>query len=141
MAGKTFRVFFDKITYNLDMTTQVAFQVPPLKERTRIPMKTIRAIAKHIADEFNPEQIILFGSHAYGNPTAWSDVDLLVIMDTPDGELAAILEIAESLPDLSFRVDIVVRSRDVLEKRLKLGDWFLRRITQKGKVLYERTDS
>lgn len=123
------------------MTTPTIFQVPPLKERTRIPMKTIRAIAKHIADEFNPEQIILFGSHAYGNPTAWSDVDLLVIMDTPDGELAAILEIAESLPDLSFRVDIIVRSRDVLEKRLKLGDWFLRRITQKGKVLYERTDS
>jgi len=123
------------------MTTQAVFQVPPLKERTCIPMKTIRAIAKHIADEFDPEQIILFGSHAYGNPTAWSDVDLLVVMDTPDGELAAILEIAESLPDLSFRVDIIVRSREVLEKRIKMGDWFLRRITQKGKVLYERTDS
>jgi hypothetical protein len=65
-------------------------------------------------------------------------VDLLVVMDTPDGELAAILEIAESLPDLSFRVDIIVRSRDVLEKRVKLGDWFLREVTQKGKVLYER---
>lgn len=123
------------------MTTQAVFRVPPLKERTRIPMKTIRAIAKHIADKFHPEEIILFGSHAYGNPTAWSDVDLLVVMETPDGELAAILEIAESLPDLSFRVDIVVRSRDVLEKRVKMGDWFLRRITQKGKVLYERTDS
>lgn len=123
------------------MTTQAVFQVPPLKERTRIPMKTIRAIAKRIADEFHPEEIILFGSHAYGNPTAWSDVDLLVVMDTPEGELAAILEIADSLPDLSFRVDIVVRSREVLEKRIRLGDWFLRKITQKGKVLYERTDS
>lgn len=123
------------------MATQAAFQVPPLKERTRIPMKTIRAIAKRIADKFQPEEIILFGSHAYGNPTAWSDVDLLVIMDTPDGELAAILEVAESLPDLSFRVDIVVRSRDVLEKRVKLGDWFLREVIKKGKVLYERTDS
>ena len=123
------------------MTTQAVFHVPPLKERTRIPMKTIRAIAKRIVDNFHPEEIILFGSHAYGNPTAWSDVDFLVVMDTPDGELAAILEIADSLPDLSFRVDIVVRSREVLEKRIKLGDWFLRRITQKGKVLYERTDS
>lgn len=122
------------------MTTQAVFQVPPLKERTRIPMKTIRAIAKHIADAFNPEQVILFGSHAYGNPTGWSDVDLLVVMDTPDGELAAILEIAESLPDLSFRVDIIVRSREVLEKRIKLGDWFLRDIAEKGKVLYERAN-
>jgi predicted nucleotidyltransferase len=72
------------------MTTPPVFEVPPLKERTRIPMKTIRAIAHHIAEKFNPEKIILFGSHAYGKPTAWSDVDLLVVMDTPDGELAAI---------------------------------------------------
>jgi len=123
------------------MTTPSVFQVPPLKERTRIPMKTIHAIARHIAEKFEPEKIILFGSHAYGNPTAWSDVDLLVIMDTPDGELAAIKEVAQSLPDLSFRVDIIVRSQDVLEKRIKLGDWFLREATKNGKVLYERTNS
>ena len=41
-------------------------------------------------------------------------------------------------PPAAFGVDIVVRSRDVLEKRKKLGDWFLREITKKGKVLYER---
>jgi hypothetical protein len=68
-------------------------------------------------------------------------VDLPVVKDTPDGELAAIMEIAESLPDLSFRVDIIVRSQDVLEKRIKQGAWFLREATQKGKVLYERTDN
>ena len=122
------------------MATPAVFQVPPLNKRKRIPMKTIRAIAKHIAERFNPEQIILFGSHAYGKPTAWSDVDLLVVMDTPKGEMDAILEVGESLPDLEFSVDIVVRSRAVLEKRKKLGDWFLREITQKGKVLYERYD-
>ena len=101
-------------------------------------MKTIRARAKHIADKFDPEEIILFGSHAYGKPTAWSDVDLLVVMDTPKGEMDAILKVGDSLPDLSFRVDIVVRSRKVLEKRKKLGDWFLREITTKGKILYAR---
>lgn len=122
------------------MATPTAFQVPPLNKRKRIPMKTIRAIAKHIAEKYHPEQIILFGSHAYGKPTAWSDVDLLVVMDTPKGEMEAILEVAKSLPDVEFGVDIVVRSRAVLEKRKKLGDWFLREITKKGKVLYERTN-
>jgi predicted nucleotidyltransferase len=43
-------------------------------------MRAIRAIAKHIAEKFDPEEIILFGSHAHGKPTAWSDVDLLVVM-------------------------------------------------------------
>ena len=122
------------------MAIPSVFQVPPINKRKRIPMKTIRAIANHIAEKFDPEQIILFGSHAYGKPTAWSDVDLLVVMDTPKGEMEAILEVGDLLPDLPFRVDIIVRSREVLEKRKKLGDWLLREITKKGKVLYERTN-
>jgi predicted nucleotidyltransferase len=122
------------------METEAIFQVPPLHQRKRIPMKTIRAIAKRIADRFNPEQIILFGSHAYGKPTAWSDVDLLVVMDVPDGkEMETSLEIMESLPKLSFHVDVIARSRQVIERRKKLFDWFLIDITEKGKVLYERS--
>jgi predicted nucleotidyltransferase len=127
-----------KISYNSTMAAPAAFQVPPLDKRKRIPMKTIRAIAKHIAEKFGPEEIILFGSHAYGKPTAWSDVDLLVVMDTPNGEMESILEVSRSLPRTVFRVDIIVRSRETLERRKKLGDWFLREITAKGKVLYER---
>ena len=122
------------------MATQTAFQVPPVSKRTRIPMRTIRAMATHIAERFNPEEIILFGSHAYGRPDGWSDVDLLVVMDTPKGEMETALEISEYLPPLSFSVDIIVRSRNVLEKRKKMGDWFLREVTQKGKVLYEGTN-
>jgi len=103
-------------------------------------MKTIRALARHIAGKFNPEQIILFGSHAYGKPTAWSDVDLLVVMDIPEGrELETSLEIRRSLPLLTFGLDIVVRSRAVIERRKKLGDWFLIDITEMGKPLYERS--
>ncbi len=63
------------------MEVPSAFIVPPIYKRKRIPMRTIRAIVKHIAEKFDPEKIILFGSYAYGKPTAWSDVDLLVIMD------------------------------------------------------------
>ena len=122
------------------MRTPVAFQVPPLEKRKRIPMKTIRALAAHIAKRFDPEEIILFGSHAYGKPAAWSDVDFLVVMDTPKGELQMSIEIKQSLPDLNFGVDIVARSRSVIEKRKKLGDWFLIDVTEKGKVLYERAD-
>ncbi len=122
------------------MAAQTVFQVPPLGERKRIPMKTIRAIARHIAEKFNPEQIILFGSHAYGRPTAWSDVDVLVVMDTPKGELETSLEVMKSLPKLTFHVDVVVRSREAIERRKKLYDWFLIDITEKGKTLYERSN-
>jgi predicted nucleotidyltransferase len=122
------------------MATASAFTVPSPDKRKRIPMRTIRAIARHIAEKFDPEKIILFGSHAYGKPSAWSDVDLLVVMETPKGEIETSIEIYESLPRITFGLDLVVRSSKVVEKRKKLGDWFLIDITEKGKVLYEKTD-
>jgi predicted nucleotidyltransferase len=129
------------MTYNADMATPSVFQVPPIHKRKRIPMRTIRAIASHIAKKYDPEQIILFGSHAYGKPTAWSDVDLLVVMDTPKGkEFEKALEIRKTIPDLTFGLDLIVRSRKVIESRKKMGDWFLVDVTEKGKVLYERSN-
>ncbi|OIN90406.1 MAG: hypothetical protein AUJ21_08255 [Anaerolineae bacterium CG1_02_58_13] len=101
-------------------------------------MRTIRALARIIAEKFNPEEIILFGSHAYGKPHTWSDLDLLVVMDTPKGEMKTIIEISDSLPPLPFSVDIIARSRSVINNRKKLGDFFLREIIEKGKVLYAR---
>ncbi len=120
------------------MATAAPFTAPPLKERKRIPARIIRALATHIAEKFQPEEIILFGSHAYGKPTAWSDVDLLVIMETPKGEAETSLEIYKSLPPINFSLDIIARSRRVIERRKKLGDWFLIDVTEKGRVLYER---
>ncbi len=131
-----FRGSMGKITYNLDMVTQTL----PRNAPARVSMQTIRRMAKQIAERYNPEQIVLFGSYAYGKPTAYSDVDLLVVMDTPNGELETGLEIVRYLHPIPFSVDVVVRSREVLEKRKKLGDWFLIDITAKGKVLYERID-
>jgi len=52
--------------------------------QTALQVRAIRAMAAHIAERFNPEEIILFGSHAYGKPDGWSDVDLLVVMDSPN---------------------------------------------------------
>ncbi|MYH60648.1 MAG: nucleotidyltransferase domain-containing protein [Caldilineaceae bacterium SB0675_bin_29] len=40
---------------------------------------TIQAVAQMIAQKFDPEQIILFGSHARGNAGSQSDIDLLVV--------------------------------------------------------------
>ena len=98
------------------MSKNAAFQIPLGSRAGRIPMKTIRDIAKHIAQQFNPEQIILFGSPAYGRPTAESDVDLLVVMHNSVDEMETMVEIAKSLPILTFGVDVIVRSRKTLER-------------------------
>ena len=120
------------------MVTQATFKIPPLKERKRIPLRVIRALVNHIAEKFSPDEIILFGSYAYGKPTPWSDVDLLVIMATPRGELETTLEIVDSLPPTLFSIDILARDRQTIEQRKAMGDAFMHEIINKGKTLYAR---
>ncbi len=45
-----------------------------------VRLQDIQRYCDAIAAVFKPQRIILFGSHAYGSPTADSDVDLLVVM-------------------------------------------------------------
>ncbi|MBL7161811.1 MAG: nucleotidyltransferase domain-containing protein [Anaerolineales bacterium] len=103
-----------------------------------VPMDVIKDIARLIAEKFDPDKIILFGSYAYGNPEPWSDVDLLVVMDTPKDDIEAALEIYHALPPRSFGMDVLVRSEAEIDRRIAIDDWFLEEITTQGKVLYAR---
>lgn len=40
-----------------------------------------------LVGQFRPDQIILFGSHAYGEPTSDSDVDLLIVKSIQEGRV------------------------------------------------------
>ncbi len=98
----------------------------------------VEAIAERIAKEFNPEKIVLFGSYAQGNPTSESDVDLLVIVDTKQSTWDLSVEISLAI-EHAFPMDILVRTPQEIAERLKLGDFFIKTILEKGKVLYDRT--
>jgi hypothetical protein len=56
--------------------------VPQQVIRERVREETIAGVVRAIADNFSLHKILLFGSYAYGNPTADSDLDLLLVMDT-----------------------------------------------------------
>lgn len=103
-----------------------------------ISMRSIRAVADKIARRFQPEQIVLFGSYAYGTPRPESDVDLLIIMDSPLRSRQQRLEISRALSPRPFPLDIVVRTPEEIKDRLALGDPFVHEITTRGKVVYER---
>lgn len=99
-------------------------------------MRLIRRFARQIAERFQPDKIILFGSYAYGTPHADSDVDILVIMPARNQlDQAVKIELACDPP---FPVDLVVRTPHNLSWRLAEGESFLCEITAKGKVLYEK---
>lgn len=106
---------------------------------TRIPRRAINDVVKRIANKFDPERIILFGSYAYGKPHPYSDVDLLVVMKTKERPLAKQLEISRALSPHPFGMDILVRAPKQLKERIAMGDYFLREVVTKGKVVYERS--
>ena len=101
--------------------------------------KTLPGAIKRIVSELRPEKIILFGSYAYGNPTPDSDVDLLVIMKTKAKEIDRYLAVSNLLYPRQFPVDILVKTPKEIEAAArKKGNFFLREILTKGKVIYER---
>jgi predicted nucleotidyltransferase len=103
-----------------------------------VPRSLIRRFARAVADQFRPDKIILFGSHAYGRPHADSDVDLMVVMPARN-ELDQALRIRLAV-DYRFPLDLLVRTPRNLAWRLAEGDSFLREVVSKGKVLYEKAD-
>lgn len=109
--------------------------LPNINER--VSPEAFQAVVDHIAQTFSPEKIILFGSYAYGKPKPWSDVDLLVVIET-DAPNQKQSEINQSFLK-TFGLDILVRTPQEIAQRIPLGDFFLREIVTKGKVLYERT--
>src|ERR1700676_1998857 len=91
-----------------------------------VSMRVIRHFARHVAERFQPDKIILFGSYAHGTPHADSDVDILVVMPTRN-QLDQAVRI-EMACDRCFPLDLMVRTPKNMQWRLQEGDSFLREI-------------
>jgi len=98
--------------------------------------RDIHDFVDRVVQRFRPAAVILFGSHAYGNPTADSDVDLMIVMPHrgPSARIATKIRLA---CPRAFPMDLIVRSPAELRRRLRSGDSFLRDVTSNGIVLHE----
>ena len=96
----------------------------------------ILRFVKQVVRRFEPWQVILFGSYAYGRPTADSDVDLMVVMPHrgPSAKVASRIRLA---CPRSFPMDLLVRSPAEVRRGLESGDPFLSEIASKGTIPHE----
>jgi len=101
-----------------------------------VTMKQIEDVGRQIGQRFSPERVILFGSYAEGQPTEDSDVDLLVVMRTKGSSVDQSVEIRLAVRP-PFPMDLLVRTPEKVRERLDMGDPFMRRILEKGRLLYE----
>jgi uncharacterized protein len=94
-----------------------------------------------IVREFDPERIILFGSHARGDANRWSDIDLLVVFENVQDRRGMTVSIRRLLRDLPISKDIVVTDdEEIAQHKDKVGS-VLRPALREGKVMYERQRS
>ena len=100
-------------------------------------MKDIKRYCDAIADAFQPQRIILFGSHAYGQPTEDSDVDVLVVMPKSKRVRRDTAVKIRLKVNADFPVDVLVRGEAEVERRVRQKDLFMSHITSEGKVMYE----
>ena len=102
--------------------------------------KEIDLIRDIILQTVAPLQIYLFGSYAYGEPTADSDYDFYVIMpDDSDRENDVHLVITKALlaqNAYNNAIDLLVKKRSYFEERNPLPS-MERTILKKGILLYD----
>lgn len=81
------------------------------------------------------QRIILFGSYARGRHDLFTDLDLLVVMESPLDFVSRTAEIYGSLT-AGVDLDLLVYTPEELEHNRHRG--FIREILEKGTILYEK---
>lgn len=95
-------------------------------------------VVRRIVVALDPEQVILFGSYAYGEPHVDSDVDLLVIMETDLPPAQRALAVCRQLRPRPFPVDILVKTPAEVAAAHADHEPFITTIVELGRVLYAR---
>jgi uncharacterized protein len=103
-----------------------------------IDSNKINEVVKRIANKFNPDKIILFGSYASGKPNTDSDLDLLIIQETDLPMHRRGVDIRLSLIGTMIPIDVLVYTQTEFDEEKNKSYSFLSSAIKNSKVLYER---
>jgi len=102
----------------------------------------IEKMAVRIAEEYQPEQIILYGSQATGRARPDSDIDLFVVKQADESFITRCVAIKRIVRNLRSEASVspIVFTPAEVRKRLSRGDQFIRQIFEQGIHLYHGPD-
>jgi len=92
---------------------------------------------RRLVQEFQPEEIWLFGSHAWGTPDENSDVDLMVIVPSSQERASRRMQRAyHCLRGIGFPKDVLVPTRSEVDRYRHLRASLFHQVLAQGRKLY-----
>jgi len=108
------------------------------KERQSELAKALQEIMRTLTAQYEPDKVILFGSMPSGDIGDWSDLDLVIIKDTPYPFFQRIKQVA-LLCRAQIGVDFLVYTPSEFAQMIaEKNPFIVNEVVQKGKVIYER---
>jgi len=102
-----------------------------------IPSGVLQEAVERLKAEFQPEEIYLFGSHAWGTPDDDSDVDLMVIVpDSDERSIKRMQRAHRCLRGIGFAKDVLVPTRTQVDRYKHLRASLFHQVLAKGRKLY-----
>jgi len=100
-------------------------------------MDRVAAILKKLQN-YEPQKVILFGSFARGEVDEYSDLDLVVIKETPRRFVERLIEVARIVGTGFGKVDIFAYTPEEFEKMKEIGNPFIEQVLKDGITIYEK---
>jgi predicted nucleotidyltransferase len=96
----------------------------------------LEEVVTRIRETANPERIILFGSAATGGMGQDSDLDLLVLLNSPENPRQESVRIRSGLRGLGWPIDVLVMDRERFDQTKDLVGGLAYPAHRYGRVLY-----
>ncbi len=101
-------------------------------------LTSLEAVIQRLINGYDPERIILFGSHATGEARTESDIDLLIVKETDERPIDRRIEVERLLSDRRVPLDLLVYTPRELLDLFAAGSPFIEEVVESGRVLYMR---
>jgi uncharacterized protein len=103
----------------------------------KIPKSTIQESVNRLADTYQPLAIYLFGSYAWGQPHAESDLDFLIVLnDEIKLNLALHILGKQALKNLDVSTDLVLNHKYFFIERVEHPSTLQHKVKTEGKLVY-----
>lgn len=99
--------------------------------------QAIQLAVDRIVEAARPSRVILFGSHARGEATNDSDIDLMVIEEEVTSKRAEMARLRHAVGNVGAGVDVIVYSEEEAKRRGQVPGTVIYWAFKEGQVIYD----